>query len=71
MLNGEPVYQIQHEKFILSFYADDVVDEPSIRQAAEDRIRRAYQLRRLEPPSSITNDAAKIASMVAADLQVG
>lgn len=69
-MRGEPVYQVQHEKFILSFYADDLVDAKTVRRAAEERLRSAYGLRQLTPPPSFAEDVERIAKIVAVDQHV-
>lgn len=68
---GELVYQVQHEKFILSFYADELVDADTVRRAAEDRLRGAYRLRHIDPPATLAADIDRIAKTVLRDRQIG
>lgn len=69
-MKDEPIYQIQHERFILSFYPDDLEDRAAIRRAVEDRIRSAYRFRHIEPPNTLSGDVERIAKIVARDMEI-
>lgn len=67
---SEPSYQVQHGTFIISFYPDELKDRASVQKAAEEHLRRAYGLRHIDPPETLSDDLAGLVERVVEDMAI-